>query len=453
MKRHALILICGICLLLGMMLTGCSNETFETIVDSELFADVPLMAGEKINFSEVEDVGAGNHLIWAYDTSIDEYKSYLSLLEKNKFKKYADNGEKGLENFVYTAHYQKDELLVVVTYYTKMKDTMITVCKDAVLSEHLIYSDEYVKNNIPDAKTTLHSPELRDTGNSYVFQLKNGHYIVNDGGTQQNLPYLLDYLEKNAPNGAKPIIDAWIVSHSHVDHMGVIQALVEQPQWAERIIVEGIYFTEANEAAHQERRGTGMVSALTYFVNNSTAIFKTSEGETTPLYRMRQGERYYFSDITMDVTFAQDVLNYKEWKTWNATSTVLMYTIEGQKVLIMADTDYENQMVMLDIYDDSYFDLTIYQSPHHGGNVFDQFTSHIQVKTIAGAGKGTSTSARGLLSRYMQKQNLEAKAQEFLEYGLGGLLFTFPYEPGTYERFPLVDWTVYENDIQIIESK
>lgn len=452
MKRRAIWVIFSICLLLGIILTGCSSNTFKTIVDSELFEDVPLMTGETISFSEVEDVGGGNYLIWAYDTNIDEYKAYLKVLEENKFVKYVDNGEQGLEDFVYTAHYQKDELLVVVTHYPRLKDTMISVCKDAALSEHLIYSDEYLKDNISGAKTSFIMPELKDTGNSFVIQLKNGHYIINDGGTQQNLPYLLDYLESNAPNNEKPIVDAWIVSHSHVDHMGVLIGLMEQKEWAERILVEGIYFTEANEVSHEERRGTGSVAAMTYFVKGASTVFKTSEGKEPQLYRMREGERYYFNDITMDVVYTQDMLTYKEWTTWNATSTVVMYTIEGQKVFITADTDYECQMVMLDVFPDSYFDLTVYQAPHHGGNIYDQFTRHIQVGTVLKPGLGYNGSASALLSRYAQQEYLLSQAEESLSYKEGGLILTFPYEAGTYKRIPPIDWTIYEDEINLLKQ-
>lgn len=453
MKRRAFILVCIICLLLGLTLTGCADDTFETIVDSEMFVDVPLMTGEKINFSEVQDVGGENYLIWAYDTNLDEYKDYLKLLEKNKYTKYTDNGEEGIENYVYTAHYQKDNLLVVVTHYTKLNATMISACKDAVLSEHLLYKDEYVKDNISDAKTTFTMLELADGGNSFVFQLKNGHYIINDGGTKINLPHLLDYLETNAPNGEKPIIDAWIISHSHVDHMGVLQVFMKLRSWAERIRVEGVYFTEASEAAHEERRGTGNVSPLTYSSKNAGLLFKTSEGETTPFHRMREGERYYFNDITMDVIYVQDILDYKEWTTWNATSTVLMYTIEGQKVFLTADTDYECQMLMLDIFDDSYFDLTIYQAPHHGGNVYDNFTRHLTIESAVKPSGGFAGWSGGLLSRYTQNQFLGSRVKEYVAFGDGGVTFTFPYEAGNYERLPLVDRSIYEEELKLIEEE
>ena len=440
MKKHVTRMVLLISVMFGIFLTGCSGETFKSVVESEIFEKVPLMTGEEISFSEVEDVGGGNYLIWAYDTDLSDYQAYLKVLEENKFKKYADNGENGIEDFVYTAHYQKDNLLVVVTHYPKMEDTMITACLDAELSEHLIYRDEYVKDNPKDAKTTLTMPELYSAGNSFIIQLKNGHFIISDGGYEEDLPYLLDYLEEHAPNGEKPVVDAWIITHSHLDHMGVLAALSENEKWADRILVEEAYFTEANEISHSKRGGTGQPAPLTFYSKTIPGLFKTTEGSNTKVYRMREGERYYFNDITMDVIYTQDMLAYEEWKTWNATSTVVTFTIEGQKVLFTADADWECQMLMLEVFADSYFDLTVYQTPHHGGNVYNQFSKHLKVECLLYPSPDLGRAVNSLLGRYAQNEYLKSLAKEALNWTDGGVTLTFPYEVGSYERLPLTEW-------------
>ena len=264
-----------------------------------------------------------------------------------------------------------------------------------------------------------------------------------ENNTTDLLP-LLDLLDEYNPNEGKPVIEAWVVSHAHLDHMGCLTELTQNPEFGSRIIVEGLYYTAASDDANEERRGTTPMQSLTNLVIMSHAAMRNSKGEVTPIYRFRTGERYYFSDITMDVTYTQDLLNYKEWSTSNAQSTVLMYTIEGQKVYITADSDYECQMLTLDIYDDEYFDVTIYQAPHHSGNTNDQFTRHLTVQTVISPSKGLPSGAGGMISRYAQYQHLAEKAQEVLSFLEGGVIFTFPYEVGTYERLPLIDWTKYE---------
>lgn len=444
MKKIAITALLTMSMLLMVLLTGCADNSFASVTDSELFASVPIMSGEKITFSDVKDVGGGDQQIWAYDTSLTEYQNYLTLLEEEGFKKYADNGEEGLEGYVYTAHYLKDKLLVVATYYTKLEDTMITVNEDAKLSEHLIYSDEYVADNISGTKTTLTMQELYSAGNSFIFQLKNGHFIVNDGGYEDDLPYLLDTLEAMAPNGEKPVIDAWVVTHSHQDHMGVFVAFQKNQTWCKRIYVENVYFTEASSEAHETTNAS--ISALTFYSTSIPSLFTNSEGEAPKVYRMREGERYYFNDITMDVVYEQSLLSHEDWKTWNATSTVLMYTIEGQKVLLTADMDYECQMKMLDIFPDEYFDIDVYQTPHHGGNVYTHFTYHLTLGTVLYARYKVDTAVSGLQTRWAQGQYLQSKAEETLDWFEGGVRLTFPYTVGSYERLPLIEWK-YNDEI------
>lgn len=439
MKKNAITALLTIGILLMVLLSGCADtDSFASVTDSELFASVPMMSGEKITFSDVEDIGGGDEQIWAYDTSLAEYQSYLALLEDKGFKKYTDNGENGLEGHVYTTHYLKDELLVVATYYTQLEDTMITVSANTLLSENLIYSEDYVANNKSGAKTTLTMQELYLAGNSFIFQLKDGSFIVNDGGDEDDLPYLLDYLESLTPDGQKPVIEAWVVTHSHQDHMGVFVAFTKNATWANRIRVENVYFTEASTVAHEMTNAS--ISALTFYSKSIPTTFKNSEGKAPNVYRMRQGERYYFNDITMDVVYEQSILSHEDWKTWNATSTALMYTVEGQKVFLTADIDYECQMRMLDIFPDEYFDIAVYQTPHHGGNIYNNFTFHLTVGTVLYARYRVDAAVSGLQARWDQGNFLKERAEETLGWLEGGVRLTFPYTVGTYERLPLIEW-------------
>ena len=458
-KRTKGFLIAGICIIGVALLSAIPivllsgalvQDTFDSIVKSELFTGLPMMTGKEVTYTVPEDVGGDNELLWVRNSTKEESESYLKLLEKQGYVKHSDNGEDGIEGYVYTSNFQKGDLLVAVSYYPRIKETSIELCAEDVFSDHLIYNDSYVEDNIPGFSTKFIMPELYSAGNSFVIQLKNGHFIVNDGGTLENIFYLFDLLDSLSPNGQKPVIDAWIVSHSHSDHMDVLRALTKRPELAERVAVEGVYFTPACDAANEERRGTVAMMAYTMSVKTARLTRRDSYGEPTAMYRMREGERYYFSDITMDVLFALDILNYKEWKTSNAQSTILMYTIDEQKVLIPADADYECQKKMLEIFDDAYFDLAVYQLPHHGGNTYNEITKHFTYKTLLNAGRSFSTAASSLLSRLEQQQYAISKSEEHMAWGEGGVVLTFPYTVGTYERLPMVDWESYQTDIDTL---
>ena len=72
------------------------------------------------------------------------------------------------------------------------------VMNDIPLSEHLLNKPEFQEGILPGAQTKLYIVELWHFGNSFVFQLKNGHFIISDGGTEHELPYLLAELRLKA---------------------------------------------------------------------------------------------------------------------------------------------------------------------------------------------------------------------------------------------------------------
>lgn len=438
------------CMLLGVVLTGCgkSKNTFASITDNEIFKNVPLMTGGNLKFSEVTDVGDGNFMITASNTTKQEYDDYLTVLEKDGFKKYVDNGD-GVEGYIYTSHYEKDNLLVVVSHLTKKGETYITTCKDANLSKHLFYDEEYVADNKPGAKTTFTMPELYTAGNSFIIQLKNGHFIIEDGGQQDDLPYLLDYLDSLVEEGEKPIVDAWIVSHSHKDHMGVFLEFFQKQKYTNRLYVEGVYFTNPSEEAMVADAGAyDKADVLCFYTETVPSILKSTDGSAPEIHRMRLGERYYFNDITIDVVFTPDILPYTEWKTWNATSVVLMHTIENQKMLIDGDMDWECQKVLIETFDDPYFDMAIYQAPHHGGNVYSEFSTHIKTDTVLYPTYDADRDnvKTSMLGRWVQNTYLKSIADEALCWGDGGVVLTFPYEVGSYEKLPLIEWIYHTED-------
>ena len=421
-----------------------NRSTFASHTDCELFQTVPIMTGKSITLTKAAEVGSGNYMINADNTSLSEYKEYLEKLEKNGFEKHVDNGESGIGGDVYAAYYKKDNLLVHVCHMVNLGRTMITTCENPALSENLFYDDSYVANNIEGAKTTFHLQELYNVGNSFVFQLKNGHFIINDGGMDTELPYLLDYLESLAPVGEKPIIDLWVISHAHVDHMGVLDKICTDTNALNRIYVENVFFNAPTTAAFKTPAGLfENVKPAVTVCNAASTYFKSTDGDGPTIYRPRIGDHYYFNDITIDVIYSQELMDCNEWETWNSSTTVLMYTIEGQKVLITGDTDINCQKIYMQMYDREYFDLDVYQVAHHGKNLFNAFTNYcssIGTLIYPTYKLGSASPEGNFAGRSVQNEYLKSKAKEAYTYADGTKVLTFPYEVGTTESLPAREW-------------
>lgn len=421
-------------------------KTFSDWTEEELFQNIPALIAEATRIGTVVDTGAGTRTIDINGTSLENYQDYIALLEQEGFELLVDNGEEGLDGVIYTSNLKKGELSLAVTHLVKTDKTYVIAGENQNLSKYLTYDEESVKNIPEGAKTTLHMPELYNFGNSFIFKLKNGHFILNDGGTQDDLIYLIEYLESLVSEGEKPIIDAWIISHAHVDHMGVFTELLDHLEWAERFTVEEVIYSEPNRQVFQEYSVT-----TAPFVNSAISAMRNSEGKKPNLVRPVMGQKYYFCDIVMEVVLSQDFLLLKNYQqNFNDSSTWLMYHIDGQKALLGGDGDYAGMKTIMNNYNSEYFTLDFFQNLHHSYNVYDYWTDFCPKMTTVfvpiydPVGYWVPTVAGGTRATSEEFVNANKKIIERAEdayTGEGGtLVMTFPYVPGTAERLEPCKW-------------
>ena len=220
------------------ILTEEDLKTLSAWTDCEIYQDIPAMEGKNIKVGEADDYGNKNYVLDVNGTTIEDYKDYVEKLQKAGFKKHSDNGEGGMEGYVYTTSFQKDKLTLVVSHVASLNKTYLSATNGLALSPYLNYDSSWSKGVSADAKTKVHMLELNNNGNSIVIQLKNGHYVLHDGGTTYDAPYLMDYLEELTPGEEKPVIEAWFISHAHVDHYGAFHQIRQNDSYRERLIVK-----------------------------------------------------------------------------------------------------------------------------------------------------------------------------------------------------------------------
>ena len=439
-KTKAIVLIS--LMVATISLVGCGNakenevqeQTFAKWTEEEIFHKVPLLETEKSRIGEVVDYGAGNYVLNVDRTELADYKEYLSVLEDAGFKKYADNGEEGIEDSVYTTTYTKETLAVTVTHLTAMNKTYISASEELELSEHLIYQEKYKDGIKEGAKTTLSMMQLNDNGSSFLIQLKNGHFIMNDGGYYKDMASLFDYMETLVPEGEKPVIEAWFISHSHIDHAGWTKQTNADD--FKRVYVEAVYYNSPSDKVVAATDSQSENKA----VLRGAKLLRTTEEKAPNVYRPQTGQRYYFCDITVDVLLAQEQIPFAEQcglgypddagGDANALTTWLMYTIEGQKFLFNGDTEIDQMVLANHIYGEDYFSVDIMSVPHHGHNVYGGYLGFNEAKTLLYTNPTAEDEAWGDLAI---KANLEwqKEAVEFMTYGDGTKVLTFPYEIGT----------------------
>jgi len=411
------------------------------VVMQSIFHSIPMIDLQDGVIHESEHYGAGNYVVRIDKTTKQEYQGYLKKLEESGFLKYVDY-ESGINDDVFTAIYTYGELVLHVTYMSRLQRTYMSASVGLPLSEHLLYKEEYRQNCLTNTKTTLHMLEMWYFGNSFVIQLKNGHFIVSDGGTIHEAKYLLDYIRKLTPQGEKPTIEAWFITHAHGDHCGFFDEFITDKKLQDEFCVDGIYFNEPND-------GVLSMSPFTWWgvggIKIAAKHMRNSEGKRPKIYRPKTGERYYFCDVVIDIVHTQEQLPREEYRNedypgdFNDSSTWYMVHIDGQKVLFTGDGDVGSMDVIMKAYDDKYFDMDVLTLPHHGFNTSFDFVNFVKVRTVL-------ATVRDKLPRMRKEQNayFMKNVEEWLSWGDGTKVLEFPYKVGQYRSLPNMDWIYHE---------
>lgn len=419
-------------------------ETFAEKTTVTIFHDIPLMPGVGNQIGEVTDYGNRNYLVEVKDTSEEEYKEYLDVLADTGYKKHSDNGEDAMEGYAYTAAFTKEDVTVVVSHVIRDEKTYISATRGLQLSEHMIYKEEYAKEVIPGAKTTVHLVELGNFGSSFVIKLKNGHFVMHDGGQDFDAPYLLDYLEKLTPGDEKPIVEGWFISHPHGDHYGALSTIASNQEYANRILVNGIYFHYPPAKMLQSESNSS--SATCSFL---ASMLQAEDGGKAGDYRPQYGQRYYFCDVIMDISMTSEQINVDGYTGNDVNDTSLWITtyIEGQKILIGGDANQESIRTFMNLFYPTYYDLDVFVVLHHGGNVYDYFTEVLKIKTLLYTSwrLGTVYSNKyPEIAKVEQNALLQSRSEECYSYEKGTVVMTFPYKVGTAEIEEPCKWQ-YDN--------
>jgi hypothetical protein len=76
---------------------------------------------------------------------------------------------------------------------------------------------------------------------------------------------------------------------------------------------------------------------------------------------------------------------------------------------------------------------------HHGFNTRDEFTDFCTVKTVLATIKG-DWKITPLMKKREMNDYLKTKSEEWLVWGDGTKILTFPYAVGSYETLPNFEW-------------
>ena len=192
-------------------------------------------------------------------------------------------------------------------------------------------------------------------GMGYILVTEHGHLVVIDGGCPNDAEDFLSLLEQNADG--KPVVDLWIITHPHGDHLGALQTICKTPELLSRLeIKKFVYyypeeFTDAkgvhtNIGANKDMES---ILALTGAERHHPAL---DEKITV------DGMEFHFLYYTYDCRIINNTYNC------NACSLVFTVQAKNKKIMFTGDATTRNLQVVVWLYRKK-LKCDILQMPHH----------------------------------------------------------------------------------------
>ena len=340
-----------------------------------------------------------------------------------------------------------------VTYCAGSNELFVTASAERPLSPYLMEDNTSTQSQAIDGlETTLNMLSWQENGgDNYIIQLKNGNFILFDGGDHNMLKQAVEFMKANTSAGKTPVVEAWFITHGHYDHVGWTRCylyeaskneyLFQDGEAAEAFRVNGIYYNMPDEyiidntiygwrSDAPTTSATGMrtrnENAWPYRVAKAAEKMKTETGEQTPVYRPQTGQTYYFKDLTVEVPYTQEHITFADYQMdINASSTWYLIRAEGRTFCDGGDTENVNLAHIAQMYMGNYEALRpdVMSAFHHGHNMYSEYIDKFYAPIMF----YTSKKMYSWASQYNEanKTLLDRPNVNYYCYGDGAYRYTF----------------------------
>ena len=211
-------------------------------------------------------------------------------------------------------------------------------------------------------------------GMCYIFKLANGNAMIIDGGyyyddCAANLYGALARLDIAKNEDDQFIIEAWIFTHGHGDHNGVLNNFV--PLYGDKTEVKNfLYQLPVNDEI--SATGGGFAGEAAFH-----ELCKTAYPNATYI-NPHVGLKYYFSNATVDMLYTPDVLWATDNKLTYYNNTSLLFNVlgGGTGFLCFGDAGELAAKRSWELFDAASYKSGIFQITHHGLTTGDGDNQH-----------------------------------------------------------------------------
>ena len=340
-----------------------AGARYVSAVEGTVGEDVPALEG----LDGGTDVGEGAYQLYSLDSTKEIYDEYLAKLEAAGYKLHVTN----VMNKTYTATYYNDDTVVNVMFAGGDPEGTLGVDTDRSLRVVVdpmaitaLPSTE--KPALPEAPVTVSSiTQLSPTNLCMIIQLSNGHFVILDSGNNGCQGDISKFLRSKAPDKNNVVVEAWIFSHFHQDHIGGFIDYMGVSSLNRYITVNNVIYNFPSYRNYMtaEESTRDMANLKFWYEERIPALREKG----TNIYQARTGQKYYFGNSEIEVLWTfEDIAPFNIYTdSTNRTSIGISITIEGQKIMLVGDASEEEFRVAAARYGE-YLKGDFVQLAHHG---------------------------------------------------------------------------------------
>lgn len=336
--------------------------------DAQMSA-LPLYEGG--HFSAFYKAGNDVNEVIIADTNLEEYKNYLKKLEANGFTCYTTH--QITEN--HFATYTNDKYTVTAGYYDYETSARVLI---EPLAPAVGLESENVYTPVTTSQITMLGMEYKNNDGGYtsnglsvLIRLTDGRFIVVDGGFNRakHSSELMRHLKEQSADYAKSMKDitiaAWIITHPHGDHDGMIYGRYSDFMGitVERFIVNFLSESELTKADNSDSVGGNWNTSEGF---EYAKVLTAAKALKATVHQVHVGQVFWLADLKMEVLYTIESFGPKVCNALNTTSIVLRMEFGGKTVYLSTGDATGNGMeICTKMYGD-YLQSDIIQVCHHG---------------------------------------------------------------------------------------
>jgi len=349
-------------------LTITADTIISDTVDDKLAA-LPVYEGG--TFSATYPCSNNGIMVYVTKTNADEYREYLDKLEDSGFVEYTTNE---IVNNLF-ATYNNSKYTVNAGYYDYESAARIII---EPLAKPVGLKSDNVYTAVTTSQITGFGLEYQKSDGSYVsnglsilIRLTDGRFVIIDGGFDRGecATNLINAMKEQSAGylkpGQKPTVAAWIVTHAHGDHMGVLKRYNAFSQIkVEKFLVNFIADSERTKAMKTYPSNWDSGEGGGYTNTFSAAAYFGADVQWVHV-----GQVFYIADLTMEILYTIESFGPKICNAFNTTSLVIKMTFgEGDDrttFMMTGDATGNALEICARMYGD-YLRSDIVQVSHHG---------------------------------------------------------------------------------------